>query len=52
LIAPAFKRLFIDHAAPVAFHRGIVRRNELCREHSFNSSFGPIPISAAMVAVR
>jgi hypothetical protein len=51
LIAPAFKRLFIDHAAPGIPSRQI-RRNELCREHSFNSSFGPIPISAAMVAVR
>jgi hypothetical protein len=36
VLTPAFKRLFIDHGAPVTFHRGIMRRNELCRDHSFN----------------
>jgi hypothetical protein len=32
---------------PVAFHRGIMRRNELCREHSFNSS---LPLSVLIAA--
>jgi hypothetical protein len=40
------------HRSCPAGHSIAMRRNELCREHSFNSSFGPIPISAVMVAVR
>jgi hypothetical protein len=36
VLAPALEGLLTNHGAPVAFHRGIVRRDELRRDHSFN----------------
>lgn len=35
VLAPAFERLLVDHRPSVAFHRGIVRGDELCRDHPF-----------------
>jgi hypothetical protein len=37
--ASALERLFADHGAPVAFHRGIVRRDKLSRDHSLDFVF-------------
>ena len=31
----AFERLLLDHSAPVAFHRGVVRSEELSCDHGF-----------------
>jgi hypothetical protein len=39
VFASALERLFADHGAPVAFHRGIVRRDKLSRDHSLDFVF-------------
>jgi hypothetical protein len=36
LIAPALEGLLADHCAPVAFHRGVVRGDELRRDHALD----------------
>ena len=40
VLATALERLVVDHRPPVAFHCGIMRRDELGRDHSFNFVFG------------
>ena len=35
ILAPSLERLFTDHGAPVAFHRGVVGGNQLPRDHAF-----------------
>jgi hypothetical protein len=41
VLTSAVGRLLREHRAPVTFHRGIVRGEELCRDHPLKLIFGP-----------
>jgi hypothetical protein len=40
ILAAPLERLFAKHRAPVALHRGIVRREQLSRDHALDLVFG------------
>jgi hypothetical protein len=43
ILAVSLERLFPEHSASVAFHRGIVRSNKVCRDHPLNFVFRSDP---------